>query len=67
MVPPANELRRQATKLREIAPNDHAVAAVVNAFEEIDGAGGFVRHGPRETKQRPLMPEWGGKEPPEKP
>jgi len=65
-VPPASELRREAAILREIAADDPAAVALCDAVEEITDAGGFVRHGPRETKPRPLLPEW-KKEPSENP
>ena len=55
-VPPASELRREAAILREIAADDPAAVALCDAVEEIA----------RETKPRPLLPEW-KKEPPENP
>jgi hypothetical protein len=71
VLPPAAQLRKEAAILRQIAPDDPKIAAAVNAFLTLDEiiAGGYtVRVGaPDEPKRAPLLPEWGGKEPPENP
>jgi hypothetical protein len=64
-LPRVQQLREQAKALRKVAPDDVGITRLCDAVETIADAGGFVRRGPRETKQRPLLPEWGGKEPPE--
>jgi hypothetical protein len=49
-------------------PDDPKVTAICDAVEEMIADGYTVREGGGEAiKQRPLLPEWRGKEPPETP
>jgi hypothetical protein len=67
-VPPVSKLRREIAILREIGPDDPKVTALTDAVEEMLAAGYYVRHGggeATESRRWPLLPEWGGKEPPE--
>jgi hypothetical protein len=70
-LPPREQLRAEAKILLEIAPDDPKTVHLANAFLAVDEmiAGGYtVREGGGEaTKQRPLLPEWRGKGPPERP
>jgi hypothetical protein len=73
-LPPLSEVRRQARILRETFPDDPHVQHLVKCFEETDklifSDGCTVRKGggeATESRRWPLLPEWGGKEPPERP
>ena len=70
-LPPASELRRETRVLRQAFPDDPRVITVCDAFDAVDemlNAGYTLREcdGPKPRRWE-LLPEWGGKKPPEKP
>jgi hypothetical protein len=58
-----------SAELRRLAPGDRDVAAICDAFEEIDAAGGFVRRGGGERTKPRVTPAAAGwkRLPPENP
>jgi hypothetical protein len=62
------KIRTAAAQLRQTAHGDAATVAICNEVERLIDSGWTVRKGGGETtaeKRWPLLPEWGGKEPPE--
>jgi hypothetical protein len=66
-VPPVKQLRAEAKILREVCADDPGIVRLCDAVTELLDAGYTVREydGPQ-PRRWPLLPEWGGKEPPEK-
>src|SRR5262249_46326420 len=62
------KLQTAVKALRQTARADPGIAELCDSIEQ--GLSGYVRHGggeATESKRWPLLPEWGGKEPPENP
>jgi hypothetical protein len=65
---PPDQLKAKAAQLRQAVPNNSRVIAVCNAIEELIADGYTLREydGPQ-PRRAELLPEWKGREPPEKP
>ena len=63
-----DQLKAKAAQLRQAVPDDPKVAALCDAIEEMLADGYTVREydGPQ-PRRAELLPEWKGREPPEKP
>jgi len=65
---PTAKLKAAVRGLRQTAHGDPATIAICSEAERLIDSGWTERRGGGEgTKQRPLLPEWKGREPPENP
>jgi hypothetical protein len=67
-VPPVKQLRAEAKIFREVCAADPGIVRLCDTVEELLDAGYTLREydGPQPRRWE-LLPEWGGKKPPEKP